>query len=138
MSGILVALDGSVGSEQALQAAVKLAQQDGGQVAAVAVLDRSGDPQPDRLTDDMQAQARRQLDELLETAANFARSRGVHLHTIACEGHPADAIITCAEQQQASLVVLGANRAACAGNGLGDTADQVSAHCPCTVLLVKS
>ena len=138
MSGILVALDGSLGSEQALQAAVKLAQQDGGQVAAVAVLDRSSDPYLDRLTEGVKTHARRQLAELLETAANFARSRGVQLHPILCEGNPADTIITCAEKQQASLVVLGANSAARVGDGLGDTADRVSAHCPCTVLIVKS
>lgn len=138
MSGILVALDDSVGSEKALEAAVRLAQQDGGRVSAVTVLDRSGDPHLNRLTEGVKTRARRQLEELLESAANFARSRGVQLHPILREGHPANTIITCAEEQKASLVVLGANSDAQVGNGLGGTADRVSDHCPCTVLIVKS
>ena len=138
MSRILVALDDSAGSERALEAAVKLAQQDGGTVSAVAVLDRSGDPNLDRLTDGVKAQARSQMEDLLAAAGNFARSRGVQLNPILCEGHPADTIIDCAVQQQASLVVLGANSDAKANDGLGDTADLVSNHCPCTVLIVKS
>jgi Universal stress protein family len=44
MSRILVALDGSPGSEKALQVAIGLAQQNGGQVTAVTVLDRWGLP----------------------------------------------------------------------------------------------
>jgi nucleotide-binding universal stress UspA family protein len=138
MSRILVALDDSAGSERALEAAVKLAQQDGGTVSAVAVLERSGDPNLDRLTDGVKAVARSQMEDLLAAAGNFARSRGVQLNPILCEGHPADTIIDCAVQQQASLVVLGANRDAKANDGLGDTADLVSNHCPCTVLIVKS
>jgi nucleotide-binding universal stress UspA family protein len=138
MSGILVALDDSVGSERALEAAVKLAQQDGGAVSAVSVLDRSGDPHLAQLTDGVKAQARSHLEDLLKAAGNFARSRGVHLNPILCEGHPANTIIDCADQQHARLVVLGANSDGKAGDGLGDTADLVSNHCPCTVLIVKS
>src|SRR5437867_4822768 len=51
MSNILVALDGSPASEKALDTAVKLAQKGGGQIAAVSVLDRSGDPRLERLAD---------------------------------------------------------------------------------------
>ena len=138
MPGILVALDDSVGSQRALEAAVKLAQQNGGTVSALTVLDRPGDPRLEQLTKGVKPQARDHLQELLQTAANFASSRGVHLKPILCEGHPANTIIDCAYQQQASLVVLGANSDGTADAGLGGTADQVSSHCPCTVLLVKS
>jgi nucleotide-binding universal stress UspA family protein len=138
MSRILVALDDSAGSERALEAAVKLAQQNGGTISAVTVLDRAGDPHLDQLTDGVKAQARSHMEDLLQAAGNFARSRGVHLNPILREGHPANTIVDCAEQQHATLVVLGANSDAKAGDGLGDTADQVSNHCPCTVLIVKS
>ena len=136
MSRILVALDNSCGSEKALEAAVKLAQQNGGRVTAVTVLENIGIPCPDQLTEGVKVQARRHLEELLQTAANFAHSRGVRLTPILREGHPADAILTCAEEEKANILVLGANRHD-GDAGLGGTADQVSNHCPCTVLIAR-
>ena len=137
MPRILVALDDSCGSEKALEAAVRLAQQDGGCVTAVTVLEQTGNPALDRLTPDVKAQARRRLEELLVTAANFARSRGVRLTPVLREGHPADAIISCAEEEKANVLVLGANRLSNGDSGLGGTADQVSNHSPCTVLIAR-
>ena len=137
MPRILIALDDSSGSERALDAAVKLAQQDGGLVTAVAVLEQTGNPRLDQLPNDAKAQARNHLDELLQAAANFAKSRGVRLTPILREGHPADAIITCAEEQKSNLLVLGAGGEPGVNSGLGDTAAQVSNHSPCTVMLVR-
>jgi len=135
MPRILVALDESCGGENALEAAVKLAQQNGGQVIAIAVLEQTGNPALDKLTEDVKTHAREHLEELLQTAANFARSRGVRLRPVLREGHPADAIITCAEEEKADILFLGANREA--GDRLGGTADQVSNHCPCTVVIAR-
>jgi nucleotide-binding universal stress UspA family protein len=137
MTKILVALDGSVGSEKALEAAVKLAQKDGRQVTAVSVLDRSGDPRLQQLADGVKAEARRRLEEVLQAAANYARSRGVQLTPVLREGHPAEAIITYAEQEGAEVLVLGRGKGEAARPGLGGTADQVSNHAPCTVMIVK-
>src|SRR5262249_30713608 len=136
MKKILVAVDGSPASEKALEAAVRLAQQEGGLLAAVAVLDRAGDPRLERLAEGTRPEARRHLAEVLGAAANFAHSRGVRLTPLLCEGHPAEAIVTCAEQEGAELVVLGAGREPAAA-GLGGTADRVSDHSPCAVLLVR-
>jgi nucleotide-binding universal stress UspA family protein len=138
MPRILVALDGSCGSERALEAAVNLARQDGGCLTAVAVLERIGIPRLDQLAGNARNQARRHLEELLETAANFSRSRGVRLSPILREGHPADAILRCVEEEKATLLVLGAGRLRDGDSGLGGTADQVSNHCPCTVLIARS
>ena len=137
MPRILVAVDGSPSSEKALQAAVKLAQHNGGQVTAITVLDRSGDPHLESLAEGVKAKARRHLEEILQAAANFARSRGVHLTPVLREGHPAEAIIACAEQEGAELLVVGHNNDTGARPGLGGTADQVSSHAPCTVMIVK-
>jgi nucleotide-binding universal stress UspA family protein len=134
---ILVAVDGSPASEKALETAVQLAQQDGGQVTAVTVLDRSGDPHLEHLAEGLKAQARRRLGEVLQAAANFARSRGVLLTPLLREGHPGEAIIACAEQEGAELLVLGSTSGTTRRPGLGGTADQVSSHSPCTVMLVK-
>jgi len=136
MPRILIALDDSYGGEKALEAAVKLAQQNGGCVTAVTVLEQSGNPALDQLTEDIRGEARNRLEELLQTAANFAQSRGVRLSPILREGHPADIIIKCAEEENASILVLGANSRN-RNADLGGTADQVSSHCPCTVLIAR-
>jgi len=138
MVRILVALDESHGSEKALEAAVKLAQWDGGQVTALTVLERTGNPHLDRIADAVKDQALGRLDELLQTAANFARSRGVRLNPILREGHAADAIVACAEAEKAEVVIVGGNGASDRAAGLGGTADLVSSHCPCSVLIVRA
>lgn len=137
MPRILVAIDGSLRGEKALETAVKLAQQNGGRLAAVTVLDSSGPPPCSRLSESGRNKVRGRLEELLQTARNFAKSRGVLLAPLLCEGHPAEAIVACAEQQQAGLLVLGASRKPVGDAGIGGTADQVSSHCPCDVLIVK-
>jgi nucleotide-binding universal stress UspA family protein len=137
MSRILVALDGSPGSEKALQVAVRLAQQNGGQVTAVTVLDRSGDPHLESAGAGVKAKVRTHLEEILQAAANFARSRGVSLTAVLREGHPAEAVITCAEQERAEILVVGSSNGKGERPGLGGTADQISSHAPCTVMIVK-
>jgi nucleotide-binding universal stress UspA family protein len=137
MPKILVALDGSVGSEKALEAAVKLAQNDGRQVTAVSVLDRSGDPHLEQLAQGVKARARRRLEEILQAAVNYARSRGVLLTPVLREGHPAETILACAEQEGAEVLVLGHAKRETDRPGLGGTADQVSSHAPCTVMIVR-
>jgi nucleotide-binding universal stress UspA family protein len=137
MPRILVAVDGSRGSEKALEVAVKLAQQNGRHITVVTVLDRSGDPRLDRLAESAREKARLHLEDVLQAAANFARSRGVGLTPILREGHPADAIIACAEQQGTEIVVLGSSGKKATQSGLGGTADQVSSHAPCSVMIVK-
>ena len=117
MPRILVALNDSNHSEKALDAAVKLAQQDGGLVTAVTVLERTGNPRLDQLSDGALGQARRRLEQLLQTAANFAASRGVRLTPVIREGHPADTILTFAEEEASQLLVLGA-----AGRRMADRA----------------
>jgi nucleotide-binding universal stress UspA family protein len=103
----------------------------------VTVLDRSGDPRLEGLVEGVQARGRRRLEEVLQAAANFAAARGVRLTPLFREGHPAEAILACAEQQGADLLVLGSHGGGRALAGLGGTADRVSDHSPCSVLLVK-
>jgi nucleotide-binding universal stress UspA family protein len=114
-----------------MEAAVKLAELDGGHVAAVIVVDREDESLPDSPDE-----VHRQADELLQTAGNFARSRGVLLTPIVREGDPANTIIECAKEEEATLVVLGANGEARAGD-LGDTAEEVTRLSPCAVLVVR-
>ena len=136
MPRILVALDDSCGSENALQTAVRLAQQDGGRLTALTVIERTGNPSLDRITQNMRGQIQGRLEELLQTASNYARSRGVQLTPMLREGHPAETILRCVEEEKAAILVLGAG----SSNGdstLGSIADQVSNYCPCNVLIAR-
>jgi nucleotide-binding universal stress UspA family protein len=137
MPKILVALNDSPTSEQALATAVTLAQSQNGQLAAVAVVEHPRTPGFAALKNDLAAEVRARLDELLQSAVNFAQSRGVSLVPILREGNAAYAILDCAEQERVDLLVLGGGSAPGDNHGLGSTADQVSNHCACDVLLVK-
>jgi nucleotide-binding universal stress UspA family protein len=137
MQRILVAVDGLPGSEKALKAAVHQAQANGGRVTALAVVDRAGDPVLQRLAEPATTRARREMENVLQAAVNFARSRGVPLTPALRDGHPAETIVSCAEQEGADLVVLGCHNAENQRSGLGGTADQVSSHAPCTVMIVR-
>lgn len=137
MYRILVAVDGLSGSEKALEAAVQQAQKMGDRVTALAVLGRPGDPRLEEVAQRTRPQARRRLEEVLQAAVNFARSRGVELTPALREGHVAETIITVAEDEGAQLVVLGSRNGGAGPAGLGGTADQVSSHAPCTVMIVK-
>src|SRR5438046_656806 len=125
MKQILVALDGSPASEKALEAAVRLAQRHDAELSAVAVLDRHGAPRLQQLAEGIKPRIRRRLEEILAAAVNFARSRGVRLAPLLREGHPAESIVACAEQEKAELLVLGGGEVH-RRPGLGGTADQVS------------
>ncbi len=137
MPKILVAVNGSPGSEKALEAAVGLAQSYNARLVAVTVLDHPDGPHVPSLTSTQTAQVRARLGELLQSAANFARTRGLSLTPVLREGHAAEAILACAEEEQADLLVLGVGSRHSDGRGLGSTADRVSKHCPCAVMLVK-
>lgn len=137
MPKILVALDGSSGSEKALEAAVGVAQKNDGDLAAIAVVERAGDPHLAALSQNVQSQRKQHLQEVMQAAVNFARSRGVQLAAIVREGHPAEAIVACAEEQGTEVLILGSSKGDTSRPGLGGTADQVSSHSPCTVMIVK-
>ena len=137
MPKILVAVNGSPSSEKALETAVAMAQSQNARLVAITVLDHPGGPHVPSLTTGQAAQVRARLDELLQSAVNFAQSRGVSLTPILREGHAAETILAYTEQEQVDLLVLGAGSTHSAGRGLGSTADQVSNHCPCAVLLAK-
>lgn len=137
MSKFLVAVNGSPTSEKALEAAVALAQSHNARLVAIAVLDYPGGPNVSPLTVAQTEQVHARLEELLQSAASFARARGLSLTPILREGHAAETILTCAEEEQADLLVLGTGSHHGDGLGLGSTADHVSSHCPCAVMLVK-
>jgi nucleotide-binding universal stress UspA family protein len=122
---VLVAYDGSPASERAVQAAVDFARE-GAQVIGVTVRAPTNDDGGQASTD------------LVEMIAAHAGSFGVRLTTEIRTGHPAQEILAAARSHRADLIVLGhSGRSATWGRFLGTTAEKVSRHAECSVLIVR-
>jgi nucleotide-binding universal stress UspA family protein len=135
---ILVAIDGSPGSEKALEAAVDLARHYEAELIAIGVAEVPEVVGMMDEVDELRRGAEARFAEIGQAAAEFARSRGVGLRSVVVRGHAADAIVRFAESEQVGLVVIGPHgHSRIARFFLGSTSDRVSGHCHCSVLIVK-
>jgi nucleotide-binding universal stress UspA family protein len=135
---ILAAIDGSPGSEKALEAAVDLARHYGTELIAIGVAEVPEVVGMMDEVDELRRGAEAQFAEIGEAAVAFARSRGVALRSVVLRGHAADAIVRFAEGEGVDLVVIGPHgHSRITRFFLGSTSDRVSEHCHCSVLIVK-
>lgn len=136
---ILVGYDGSKGGKRALSRAAVLAKQYNAQLTALWVReplprhsDLPGEPEGEAEAADMYFQQRQK--EVAEVAAQ-------HGIAIGCEtrrGHPAKTIVSFAKDAGYDLIVVGhSDHSELWGRLLGDTADRISDHAHCSVLIVK-
>jgi nucleotide-binding universal stress UspA family protein len=136
---ILLAYDGSAGAKRALDAALELAHAFHAELWALAVEERL--PHYAATIDEMAEAkefANRYYQEALSVAYLHALRAGVELKSEIRAGHAARTIIDFTKEGDFDLVVLGSS-----GHSkvwemfLGTTAEKVSRHVPCTVLLVR-
>jgi len=136
---LLVGYDGSKGGTAALRHAAGMAKEFGAQVTALWVreplpryTDLPGEPEGEAEAGDEYFRERQVEVEAL------AKELGI---SIACEtrrGHPAKAIVKFADEGRYDLVVVGhSDHSEMWGRLLGDTADRISDHAHCSVLIVK-
>ncbi|MBL0419008.1 universal stress protein [Ramlibacter sp. AW1] len=139
---IMVAVDGSDPSNQALAAALQLAAESGGQVRLVHVLDELDFVSGYGWAPDLVATARRQAGELLQAGERRAEAAGVpvHSHLIDAPGERVgDLIARDAEDWDADLLVTGTHgRRGVARAVLGSGAEQILRAAPVPVLVVRS
>jgi nucleotide-binding universal stress UspA family protein len=136
---MLVAYDGSEGARRALEVGFELAKLHGAELMALAV--EEGLPRFSATIDEVQEEkefANRHYGNLLEGARLRAREAGVELRTLLEAGHPAKTIVDVAREGGFDLVLVGhSGLSGVWAAFLGTTAEKVSRHAPCSILIVR-
>lgn len=128
-----------VGISAALQRAAELAKQTAAELTAVWVreplpryTDLPGEPEEESEAAD-EYYAHRQKE-----VAAVAAQHGLNIQCHIGRGHPAKSIVKFADERGYDLIVVGhSDHSELWGRLLGDTADRISDHARCSVLIVK-
>ena len=136
---ILVGYDGSKGGKAALRRTAVMAASFKAQITVLWV--REPLPRYTDLPGEPESEAEAADDYFRERQKEVAQVAAQHGIEIACEtrsGHPAKAIVTLAKEGDFDLIVVGhSDHSELWGRLLGDTADRISDHAHCSVLIVK-
>jgi len=136
---ILLAYDGSQGAKMALAAALGLAQVHRAQLWALAVEEKL--PRFSGTIDEVQEEkefANQHYGKLLAEAREEAAKAGLELKTLLRPGHAAQTILQVAREGVFDLIVVGhSGLSGVWAMFLGTTAEKVSRHAPCSVLIVR-
>jgi nucleotide-binding universal stress UspA family protein len=136
---ILLAYDGSEGANRALEVGIGLAKIHGAELWAVAVQEKL--PRFSGTIDEVKEEkqfANEQYGKLLEAAKVKAKEAGIELKTLMQPGHPAQTIVAAAKEGKFDLVLVGhTGLSGVWAAFLGTTAEKVSRHAPCSVLIVR-
>lgn len=137
---ILVGYDGSKGGKAALDRAAAAAKQTNAQVTALWVreplpryTDLPGEPEGEAEAADEYFRERQ------KEVADVAAQLGIPIDCETRRGHPAKTIVKVADEGDYDLIVVGhSDHSELWGRLLGDTADRITDHAHCSVLVVKT
>jgi nucleotide-binding universal stress UspA family protein len=135
---ILVAMDDSDFARHALNEAIKLAKYESSELVIMTVIPHMGII--DELPLNFVEKLKKAGEKILKEASKKAEEGGIKTTEILEEGvAPADNIITCAEEYQVKLIVMGHRgmNAKMERFFLGSVAFRVISHAPCSVMVVK-
>ena len=136
---ILLAYDGSEGANRALEVGIGLAKTHGAELWALAVQEKL--PRFSGTIDEVQEEkqfANEHYGKLLEAAKVKAQEAGIELKTLMKPGHPAQTIVALVKEGKFDLVLVGhTGLSGVWAAFLGTTAERVSRHAPCSVLIVR-
>ena len=135
---ILVAIDGSDGSDHALQKALELASTLGARLVALAV----EGPLPAYAAtiaevDEVKREKDTFFPSLLDGVRRRADDAGVPVEVELRPGHAAEVIVRVAREREADLIVLGHKGHFLRDHLLGSTADRVAERAECPVMIVR-
>jgi len=136
---ILVGFDGSEGSRRALDAALALAREYRATLTTVIVqphLPRYGATVGE--VDEERQVGDQQVRRLISEVQAHAAEHDTQVQTEVRLGHPAQEIVHRAQQLDADLIVIGhSGHFAILDRFLGSTAEKISRHAPCSVLITR-
>jgi len=136
---ILVGYDGSKGAKAALECAAVMARDYKAEITALWVrepLPRHSDL-PGEFEGEQEA-ADEYFKERFQEVLGVAKQHGIDIRCEMRAGHPAKAIVKRADEGGYDLIVAGhSDHSELWGRLLGDTADRISDHAHCSVLIVK-
>ena len=136
---VLVAYDGSDGAKKALEAAVGVARRDSAELIGLAI--EAHLPHYGATVGEVDEERRfeeQACAQLLEQASSYAAESGLSMHADIRAGHPAQEIVQAAQDRGADLIVIGhSGHSGVWGRFLGSTAEKVSRHANCSVLIVR-
>jgi len=137
---ILVGYDGSKGGKAALGRAVLMAKSANARITALWV--REPLPRYTDLPGEPEEEAEAADDYFKERQKEVAEVAAQHDIPMLCKtrsGHPAKSIVKFADEGGYDLIVIGhSDHSELWGRLLGDTADRISDHAHCSVLIVKT
>ncbi len=135
---ILVANDGSPGALLALSAALTLAKRDGAALHMVTVEELPWFPASIDEVDEEKTEANHRLAPLLEAARAQAQAASMAMEVHLLPGHPVQAIVALANEQQFDLLVVGfMGHTQLYRQIIGSTTERLVRLAPCAVLVVK-
>jgi len=136
---ILIAYDGSEGAAKGLKAGIRLAKIHRAELCALAVDEKV--PRLSGTIDEAQEEkdlADQHYGRILKWAEGLAMGEGVDLQTLVRPGHPAKTIVEVAKNGKFDLILLGhSGLSEVWTRFLGTTAEKVSRHASCSVLIVR-
>jgi nucleotide-binding universal stress UspA family protein len=137
---LLLAFDGSDGSEIAAVHAAILSKRLRADLYAVWVRGRLPHyPETIDEIDEEEESAHEFFDRLKERLEMIARDNGIVIRSQMRAGNPARIIVELAHELASDLVIVGSRgHSRLWGSFLGHTADRLSEHAPCSVLIVRS
>jgi nucleotide-binding universal stress UspA family protein len=137
-TNVLVAVDGSEGSNRALDCALSLCKRLDCRLTALAVEGKL--PAYAASVGEVE-EVKREKDQffasVLEGAKTMAREQGIEAETALAPGHAAEVITHYAKAQGHDLIVLGHRGHFLGDYLLGSTADRVTHHAHCPVMVVR-
>jgi nucleotide-binding universal stress UspA family protein len=137
-TNVLVPVDGSEGSNKALDCALSICGALGARLTALAVEGRlpayaatAGE------VDEVKREKDTHFQQILDRAAKQAEARGIDTRTELVPGHAAEVITHYARAHGHDLIVIGHRGHFLGDYLLGSTADRVAHHAHCPVMVVR-
>ena len=140
---ILLAIDGSAPSQDAIDAVAKRPWPDHSALRILSVIQPYAPPVTEMVLaaatlEDIRTRQTQEAEELIRQARERLAATGLAVETAVAEGDPRTAIVDAADEWHADLIVIGSHgRTGLSRLVLGSVAQAVVAHAHCSVEVVR-